>query len=97
MGRRWIGDSRDLHEREAMHIHFRLARGSGAKGTESSNIIEILEKENIELKSDLHLANNKIQSSEEYVCTLVSTGRLEWKIKGVKHKIGKKEDTFKLQ
>ena len=75
-----------------MHTHFRLAmKEMKQKQTESnklkdSQILEVndkikcLEKQNRELK--------------EIISTLKSTGGLEWKIKGVKQKIKKKEDSY---
>ena len=93
----------DLHEREYMHTHFRLAmKAMKRKQTE-------LKKENTELKNELRElkdnqileVNDKIKCLEkqnkelkENISTLASTGQLEWKIKGVKQKIEKKEDTY---
>ena len=96
----------DLHEREYMHTHFRLAmrevKEMNRKQTE-------LKKENTELKNELGElkgnqileVNDKIRCLEkqikelkETIPTLVSTGGLEWKIKGVKQKIEKEEETY---
>ena len=74
----------DLHEREFIHIHFKLSmkelREIKQMQIESNNKIELLETQNAELK--------------ESISTHVSTGRLEWKVKGVKQKIGNKENTL---
>ena len=71
----------DLHEREYMHTHFRLAiKEMKQKQIESSDKIQFLQKQNALL-------------TEALSSTLVS-GQLEWKIKGVKQKIEKKEDTY---
>ena len=98
----------DLHEREYMHTHFRLAmKEMKQKQMESNNKIKLLAKENTELKeTQIFQANkinclekqdtelkNEIKELKEIISTLVSGG-LEWKIKGVKQKIEKKEDTY---
>ena len=114
----------DLHEREYMHTHFRLAmKEIKQKQIESDNKIKVLEKlsaekdlENISIKKEmkqsetlsLDLKRKQIESNEKILflekqnavltvalsSTLVSTGRLEWNIKGVKQKIEKKEYTY---
>ena len=97
----------DLHEREYMHTHFRLAmKEMKRKQTELNDKIKLLEKENTELKNELgELKDNQIlgvndkikclekqnRELKETTSTLVSTGGLEWKIQGVKQKIKKKE------
>ena len=98
----------DLHEREAMHTHFRLTT------TEIHHKLELKQTEYTELQSQLLGAMKDIRCLEdasvakdsmigsitkdlsalrESVSTLVSTGRLEWKIKGVRQRIAEKEDT----
>ena len=131
----------DLHEREYMHTHFRLAMKElkrkqiestelkDAQILEGNNKINCLEKqiteknwENISVKKEINElralsfeSNEKINCLEksiavkdseiisihkeikelkEIISTLRSTGGLEWKIKGVKQKIEKKEDTY---
>ena len=100
----------DLHEREYMHTHFRLAmKEMKRKQTELNDKIKLLENENTELKNEfgelkgnqILEVNDKIKCLEkqnrelkETISTLVSTGGLEWKIKGVKQKIKKKEITY---
>ena len=128
----------DLHEREYMHTHFRLAMKEmkrkkiesieesvsvkmeirelkalssdmKQKYIESNGKIELLEKENTELKNELRElkdnqileVNDKIKCLEkqykelkENISILVSTGQLDWKIKGVKQKIEKKENIY---
>ena len=85
----------DLHEREAMHTHFRLATtGMYLK-------LELKPAEINQLKSQLLQANERIDTitkdvSElrESVAMVVSSGRLEWKIRGVKQGIERKESTY---
>ena len=85
----------DLHEREAMHTHLRLATtGMYLK-------LELKQTEINELKSQLLQANETIDTitkdlSElrDSVAMVVSSGRLEWKIRGVKQRIEKKEATY---
>ena len=78
----------DLHEREYMHTHFRLAiKEMKEKQVELNDRIKLLEEQNIELK-------NELEELKETVSTLVSTGQLEWKIKGVKQEIEKKETSY---
>ena len=56
----------DLHEREAMHIHFNLSMKEMKRNqTESNGQILFLVKLNAELKNNLTLANNKIKSLEQ--------------------------------
>ena len=77
----------DFHEREYMHTHFRLTmKEMKEKQVESTDKIKLLDKENMELK-------NELEEFKETISTLKSTGQLEWKIKGVKQKIEKKEKT----
>ena len=75
----------DLHEKEYIHTHFRLVmkdiKETKQKQTESNIKILFLEKQNAVL-------------TEALSSTLVPTGGLEWKIKGVKQKIVNKEDTY---
>ena len=78
----------DFHEREYMHLHFRLAmKEMKGKQIESTDKIELLDKENIELK-------NELEELKETISTLKSTGQLEWKIKAVKQKIGEKKTSY---
>ena len=95
----------DLHEREYMHTHFRLAmKEMKRKQTESNDKIKSLEKENKELKNELgELKDNQILVNDKIKCLekqnrelkeTISTGGLEWKITGVKQKIEKKEYSY---
>ena len=100
----------DIHEREYMHTHFRLAmKEMKRKQTELNDKIKLLEKENTEFKNELgELKDNetlevhdKIKCLEkqnkelkETISAFKSTGRLDWKIKGVKQKIEKKETSY---
>ena len=95
----------DLHEREYMHTHFRLAiKEMKRKQTESNDKIKLLEKENKELKNELgELKDNQILVNDKIKCLekqnrelkeTISTGGLEWKITGVKQKIEKKEYSY---
>ena len=99
----------DLHEREAMHTHLRLAT------TDMYLKLELKQTKTNELKSQLLQANEKIRSLKyanvskgfmidllrknlsklrESVAMVVPSGRLEWKIGGVKQRIEKKEVTL---
>ena len=107
----------DLHEREYMHTHFRLAMMEiKRKQMESNDKMKMLEKENKDLKetqifeannnidcleklsavkvSEIISMNKEIKELKEIISTLKSIGGLDWKIKGVKQKIKKKEDTY---
>ena len=53
----------------------------------SNDKIELLEKENKELK-------NELGELKETISTLLSTGQLEWKIRGIKQKIETKEYSY---
>ncbi|KAI6646767.1 TNF receptor-associated factor 4-like isoform X2 [Oopsacas minuta] len=58
---------------------------------------EQLRADNEQLRVTNERHEQSIQSHEQsilYSCTLLSTGQLEWKIKGVKQKIENKEDTY---
>ena len=57
------------------------------KQIQSNGKIKLLEKENRDLK-------NELGELKENISILVSTGQLEWKIKGVKQKIEKKENIY---
>ena len=88
----------DLHEKECIHTHFRLAmKGMKRKQIESdklkdtqifqaNNKIKCLERQCSELE-------NKLGELKETISILVSGG-LKWKIKGVKQKIKNKEATY---
>ena len=77
----------DLHEREYMHTHFRLAmKEMKEKQVESTDKIKLLEEENMEFK-------NELEEFKETISTFKSTGQLDGKITGVKQNIEKKEDT----
>ncbi|KAI6660713.1 TNF receptor-associated factor 1 [Oopsacas minuta] len=94
----------DLHEREFMHIHFRLSMTDMKQKLIETSI------DNTLLEEELATANTKIENLEKqitkkdselksimevlYSNTSLSTGQLEWKIKGVKQKIENKEDTY---
>ncbi|KAI6655468.1 hypothetical protein LOD99_11397 [Oopsacas minuta] len=133
----------DLHEREFMHIHYRLSMTDmKRKQVETSkllqdkldtatqrivlveNMCESKSKELSEvrknqfqtsrdhklLEEELNIANTKIENLKKQITkkdselksimevlishTSLSTGQLEWKIKGVKQKIENKEDTY---
>ncbi|KAI6661218.1 TNF receptor-associated factor 4-like [Oopsacas minuta] len=80
----------DLHEREFIHIHYRLSM------TDMKQKQIQTSKDNKLLEDKLDKANTKIEILEKilYSYTLLPTGQLEWKIKGVKEKIENKEDTY---
>ena len=135
----------DLHEREYMHTHFRLAMkemkrkqiestelkdsqilqannkinclekqitennsesisakikelralslDTKQKQIESNEKIKLLEKSSVDKDLEIISAKKEIKELKEIISNLVSGG-LEWKIKGVKQKIEKKEDTY---
>ena len=84
----------DLHEREYMHTHFRLAmKEMKRKQIESGDKIKLLEKQ-VSDDSQIFIVNNEIKEIKETISTHVSTGQLEWKVTGVKQKIKKKEITY---
>ncbi|KAI6650763.1 TNF receptor-associated factor 6-like isoform X3 [Oopsacas minuta] len=125
----------DLHEREFMHIHYRLSMSDmKLKQVETSKLLQdkldkateriaLLENENESKPKDLlkvkHMerklatANTKIENLEKQINekdselksiievlhshSSLSTGQLEWKIKGVKQKIQNKENTYSDQ
>ena len=74
----------DTHEREFLHIHFKLSLTSTQLLTKR---IAILEEQN----SDKNL---QIASLITYLVPQLPTGRLEWKVEGIKQKIQSKGDTF---
>ena len=88
----------DLHEKEYIHTHFRLAMKEmkqkliesdqlrAAQVLQGNNKIKCLEIQCSELKDEL-------RELKETISALVSGG-LEWKIKGVKQKIEKKETSL---
>ena len=88
----------DLHEREYMHTHFRLAmkevKEMKRKQIESNDKIELLEKSSVDKELEIISAKKEIKEIIENISTLKSTGQMEWKIKGVKQKIEKKEIYF---
>ena len=130
----------DLHEREYMHTHFRLAmkemKEMKEKQVESNDKIKCLleqssftyrdciylkkevnemktfsfdmKQKQIELNGEIRclqklcadrnleiiFAKKEINELKETISTLVSTGQLEWNIKGVKQKIEKKEYSY---
>ncbi|KAI6661195.1 TNF receptor-associated factor 4-like isoform X1, partial [Oopsacas minuta] len=110
----------DLHEREFMHIHFRLSMTdmklkqiqTSQELNRATEKISILENESESKTKELATASTKIENLENqitekdselksiigvlysYTPLPLSTGQLEWKIKGVKQKIQNKEDTY---
>ena len=90
MGRRQL----DLHEREYMHTHFRLAmKAMKQKQIESNDKIKLLEKSSVDKDLEIISAKKEIKGLIEIISTLAS-GKLEWKVQGVKQKIEKKEDSY---
>ena len=95
----------DLHEREYMHTHFRLAMKEvkrkqiestelkDAQILEANNKINRLEKSSVDKDLEILSAKKDIKELIQIISTLAS-GQLEWKIKGVQQKIEKKEDTY---
>ena len=74
----------DTHEREFLHVHFKLSLTSTQLLTKR---IAILEEQNSD--KDLQIA-----SLITYLVPQLPTGRLEWKVEGVKQKIQDKECIF---
>ena len=78
----------DTHEREFLHIHYRLSMTKmEQKLNESTNRIAVMEKQISEKDS-------QIASLTKTLLSQLPTGRLEWNIEGVKQKIQDKERTF---
>ncbi|KAI6661281.1 TNF receptor-associated factor 4-like [Oopsacas minuta] len=94
----------DLHEREFMHIHFRLSMTDmKQKQIQTSQELDraterIIFLENESKTKELSKVNSELKSIIEvlssYTPLPLSTGQLEWKIKGVKQKIENKEYTY---
>ena len=84
----------DLHEKEYIHTHFRLAmKEMKQKLIESDQLraAQVLQANKIKcLETQCSELKNELGELKETISTLVS-GRLEWKIKGVKQKIENKE------
>ena len=84
----------DSHEREFLHIHFRLSMTEMKQKqneltkllTAATDKIEILEKQNSD--KDLQIAS---LSKTLFTYTQLPTGRLEWNVTGVEQKIQNKE------
>ena len=78
----------DLHEREYMYTHFRLAmKEMKQKQLESGDKIQVLEEHISNKNLQISLAKSEITQLKETISTLVYSGRLDWKIEGVKQKI----------
>ena len=82
----------DTHEKEFLHIHYRLYMTKAERKHNESiqllaNRIAVLEKEN----SDKHL---RIASLTKTLLSQLPTGRLEWKVEGVKQKIQNKVRSY---
>ena len=82
----------DTHEREFLHIHYRLSMTKAEqKHNESTqllaNRIAVLEEQNSD--QDLQIA-----SLTKTLLSQLPTGRLEWKFEQVKREIRNKEDTY---
>ena len=88
----------DLHEREYMHTHFRLAmkevKEMKRKQTELKNEFgELKDNQIFEVNDKIKCLEKQNTELKEIISNLVSGG-LELKIKGVKQKIEKKEDIY---
>ena len=84
----------DLHEREYMHTHFRLAiKAMKQKQIESNDKIKLLEKSSVDKNLEVISAKKEIKELIEIISTLAS-GQLECKVQGVKQEIEKKEDSY---
>ena len=91
----------DVHEREFMHIHFKLSltemKQSQAESTKhlqheldiATGKIETLERQIVD-------KDGRIQSLSEvlFTYTQLPTGKLEWNVKGVNQKTQNKEGTY---
>ena len=79
----------DTHEREFLHIHFKLSMTDLQHELSIANEkITVLEKQNSD--KDIQIA-----SLTTTLLSLLPTGRLEWNIKGVKQKIQNIGYTFR--
>ena len=93
----------DLHEREYMHTHFRLAM---KELMEMKRKVSDLKVEVLNRNLEYSFVSEELKELNDTVCALAEnaelkkilsnlvSGGLEWKIKGVKQKIEKKEDTY---
>ena len=80
----------DTHEREFLHIHFKLSMTEmKQKQIESTNRIVVLEKQNSE--KDLQIAS---LTKTLFNYAQLPKGRIEWKVEGVKQKIQNGEHTY---
>ena len=100
----------DVHEREFMHIHFKLSLTEMKQSQVESNIkIAILEKElsevKIKSKVKIEILERQMSDKDERIQTLSEilfsyfqsqfpTGKLEWNVKEVKQKIRNKKETY---
>ena len=96
----------DPHEREFLHIHFKLSMTDMNLKLNESTLL--LNESTLLLQHELDTANDRIASLEKLnsdkdlkIASLISlalssfpTGRLEWNIQGVKQKIQNKETTY---
>ena len=81
----------DLHEREYMHTHFRLAM---KETKEMKKKVSELEREVAERDLEIMSGKNTIQELKYKISSFVFSGQLHWKIDGVRQKIESKETTF---
>ncbi|KAI6661204.1 TNF receptor-associated factor 4-like [Oopsacas minuta] len=87
----------DLHEREFVHIHFRLSMTDMKLKLIKSSQEQVIANTKIEnLEKQITEKDSELKSIKEvlYSHTSLSTGQLEWKIEGVKQKIENKEYTY---
>ena len=93
----------DLHEREYIHTHFRLAM---KELMEMKRKVSDLKVEVLNRNLEYSFVSEELKELNDTVCALAEnaelkkilsnlvSGQLDWKIKGVKQKIEKKEDTY---
>ena len=85
----------DLHEREAMHTHLRLATtGMYLKLELKQTEINELKSQLLQANATIHLLTKDVSELRESVAMVVSSGKLEWKIRGVKQGIERKEVAY---
>ena len=93
----------DTHEREFLHIHFKLSMTDmKLKLNESTLLLNAANEKIADQELQLNAATNRIASLEEQNSSLITalssflfpTGRLEWNIQGVKQKILNRETTY---
>ena len=89
----------DTHEREFLHIHFKLSMTEMEQKHNKStqrlqHELDVAQNQISKLRNELNAATNKIATLTTALPSHIPTGRLEWKIEGVRQKIRNKEETY---